>query len=79
MDHHYLPPPLEYKSIPSQEIIYARFMGSPAIGPMKVYPAAEGFALEQRRKLKGPTLEIYTVQRNSNMTTEYLFFLEPMH
>lgn len=61
------------KDIPSKKVIYARFLGSPAIGPMKVYPKVREFADHQRMALMPDVMELYTVQRDGRVITEYLF------
>lgn len=64
------------KTYPSQKVIYARFKGSPAIGPMKVYPKVRDYADNKRVALKPDVMELYTVQRDGQVTTEYLFVLD---
>lgn len=71
-----LPSELFVEIRPPADVLYAKFTGSPAIGPFKVYPKAQALAQENRWLLKTNTVEIYTLQRNGQLTTEYLFFLE---
>ncbi len=58
------------------KVIYSRFQGSPAIGPMKVYPKVREFADKQRVALRPDVIELYTVQRDGQVITEYLFPLD---
>ena len=53
--------------------VKAVFEGSPAIGPVKVYPkATEYFATHRYKRLKG-TLEVYVIHDHNEMTTTYYF------
>lgn len=56
--------------------VVAEFLGSPGIGPMKVYPKVNEFMLEARVVQKGPVLEIYEIldrEAKREMKTTYLF------
>lgn len=70
--------PEDFKLVlqPTMKVVYARFQGSPAIGPMKVYPEVNKFADRQRVQLRPDVIEIYNIQRNGDVTTEYLFSIE---
>lgn len=50
----------------------AEFTGSPAIGPMKVYPKVRKFLDQERLRSSAPVVEVYTINGNS-VRTEYLF------
>lgn len=60
---------------PARKYVIARFQGSPSIGPMKVYPLAQKFIEDQRLKVSGAVIEIYTVN-GKDVTTEFLFPIE---
>jgi effector-binding domain-containing protein len=67
--------PADYKTetILSKKYLVAIFEGSPAIGPMKVYPKAEDYFNAKNIKIAGPVIEIYEVHSEKAMTTKYLF------
>jgi AraC family transcriptional regulator len=67
--------PSDYKTeaIPTKKYLTAIFEGSPAIGPMKVYPKAEDYFAEKHLKMSGAVIEIYEVHSQKSMTTKYLF------
>lgn len=69
-----LPDGFEQREMPEAEFITAQFSGSPAAGPLKVYPAVRKYAEEQRLRLAGPVFEFYVVH-NDSVSTEYLFAL----
>ncbi len=60
--------------VPEKEYIVARFSGSPAAGPLTVYPAVKKYFAEHRLVYPPTVLEIYTVNGSAVMT-EYLFLL----
>lgn len=64
---------IHYKVIKPQKYLRALFSGSPAIGPMKVYPKAKEFMTVNELEADGPVMEIYTIHSADKMTTEYLF------
>lgn len=70
-----VPPDFQYQIRPEKLYAVAKFTGSPAIGPFKVYPKLRKFLEEQRLKSSSPAIEIYTVN-GSNVTTEYLFAID---
>lgn len=73
------PPDMQTQSRPERLYAVGRFEGSPAIGPLKVYPKIRQFLIEHRLTSASPVIEIYTVN-GSGMTTEYLFAIDnPPH
>jgi len=66
----------KYLEIPSQKYIYGRFQGSPAISPFVVYPELLKLAEENRLSTKAKNIEIYEIDRDQQVTTEYLLPLE---
>jgi AraC family transcriptional regulator len=69
------PPEFQYQTRPERTYAVARFAGSPAIGPYKVYPKLRQFMEDKRLKSTSPVIEMYTVN-GSEVTTEYLFAIE---
>ena len=63
---------LKYKKIEEQKFVKASFAGSPALGPIKVYPEAKDFMRARRLSTSGPILEIYTLNGKA-LTTEFYF------
>lgn len=70
-----VPPDFQYQVRPEKLYAVAKFDGSPAIGPFKVYPKLRHFLEEQRLKSSSPAIEIYTVN-GSSVSTEYLFAID---
>lgn len=69
------PPEFIYQVRPERTYAIARFSGSPAIGPLTVYPKLKEFMEERRVKSSAPVIEMYTVNGNE-VTTEYLFAVD---
>lgn len=67
---------LKFRELPAQKYLTAEFLGSPAIGPWKVYPRLDEFAQAQKLKRALQTFEIYTLLDDNKMKTEYLQPLE---
>lgn len=68
--------PFKLKLIPRQNFVTAEFLGSPGIGPIKVYPQVEEFIQERKLKRQSSIIEIYEIlDRNAKnqMRTIYLF------
>lgn len=63
------------RTIEFKQYLQARFDGSPAIGPMKVYPKAqEWFRQNPNLSFSGTTMEIYKIlPGGEEMQTTYLF------
>ncbi len=66
-----LPAHISYKYIEPKIYLKAQFEGSPAIGPMKVYPAIQDWLFKNSEQQNGAIIETYTVYGNG-MKTEYL-------
>lgn len=62
----------KFMQIPSQKYVYGKFKGSPAIGPFVVYPKLKELANTSRLQLDSWAIEIYKVERDQGVTTEYL-------
>jgi len=69
------PEGLELDHLPEQRYVVARFSGSPAIGPWKVYPRVQAYLEERRLHAMEESIEIYDL-KNDKLTTEYLFPLK---
>jgi len=67
---------IEYFFVEKMEVLRATFYGSPAIGPLKVYPKIEDWMLANRLSLSGSVFEIYNVINEREVETEYLFPIE---
>lgn len=70
-----LPNSYFYKELLPQKYISASFDGSPAIGPMVVYPEVFEWSQKQGFKIDGAILEVYTIQ-GKGVLTEYYFPLK---
>lgn len=62
---------------PKRHYVVGRFSGSPSIGPIKVYPKVKDYLQTQRLKSASlAVIETYLI-RGENVTTEFLFPIEP--
>ena len=68
-----LPPDFEIREFAKTQSVVALFTGSPGIGPMKVYPAAEEFIIDAGLKPTGTVFEIYEIFPDNKMTTTYIW------
>lgn len=57
---------------PPQRYVVARFLGSPAVGPWKVYPKALKYVQDHRINIAEETIEIYTLN-DDRISSDYLF------
>lgn len=64
------------KDVPAQRFVVASFEGSPGVGPFKVYPKVQNFALANQILLQGPNFEIYEIFEKNKMNTTYLFYIK---
>jgi AraC family transcriptional regulator len=53
--------------------VVALFTGAPGIGPLKVYPVAEDYMLENKLTRKGGVIEIYEIFDKRAMQTTYIW------
>ena len=60
------------KTLQKTKAVIAQFKGSPAIGPLKVYPKIEKFITSQNLIPKDAPIELYTFKGKS-MITKYIF------
>lgn len=60
------------KTLEMQTYALFKFTGSPAIGPFKVYPAAEKWFADSGYTLERPVLEVYEL-KGHQLTTLYYF------
>jgi hypothetical protein len=73
----HLPEGLKLKKWAPGTTLHLSFDGSPAISPFKVYPAAEDWFAQNRKKISPGILEIYDLKARGQLTTHYYFPLEP--
>ncbi len=59
--------------LPEADYVVANFDGSPAIGPMKVYPKVTEYFEAMKKKITSSVIEIYEVHSQTSMSTTYLF------
>jgi AraC family transcriptional regulator len=64
--------PVQFKTMEHSSFLLATFEGSPAIGPMKVYPKAMQWAQKNKVEFQQGVIEVYTVE-DDNVTTEFFF------
>lgn len=67
--------PADYKIdvIAKTKAVVALFTGAPGIGPLKVYPKAEDYMVENKLSRKGSVIEIYEVFDKRSMQTTYIW------
>lgn len=68
-----LPPDFKVAEIEKTKAVVALFTGAPGIGPLKVYPKAEDYMVENKLTPKGSVIEIYEVFDKRSMQTTYLW------
>lgn len=68
-----LPENFKFKTIPARDVLIAKFDGSPAIGPWKVYDELPDLLKSARKHLNGPTMEVYQITGKNAMNTIYYF------
>ena len=71
-----LPPDFKTKVLPAGKYLTAEFMGSPAIGPMKVYRTAQKKFAEKGLTPPEDIIEIYQRLDEKTMKTIYLFRMQ---
>jgi AraC family transcriptional regulator len=67
-----LPAGFQAREVSRRQFVMATFTGSPAIGPMRVYPKIEKLVLERNLRVDGPMLELYHIVEDQGMETRYL-------
>jgi len=72
-----LPEGVEIVEVPEKDYVVANFDGSPAIGPMKVYPKVTKHLEAMNKKIGGAVLEVYEIHSQTSMSTTYLFLPTP--
>lgn len=67
--------PVDYQAdeLPATKAVVSIFEGAPSIGPLKVYPKAEEFLIEQKLVRKGSVIEIYEIFDQKSMQTTYIW------
>lgn len=65
----------KFKNIPNQLFASAVFNGSPAVGPMKAYPAMNKWIKDNDYEATGLCLEIYTM-KDKKISTQYLMAIK---
>lgn len=68
-----LAPNMTLETIEIPDALVAEFEGSPAIGPLKVYPKAFAYMQEHDLVSAGPVLELYEVLNSTAGRTQYFF------
>lgn len=68
-----LPNTFQSGVIPSMKAVVALFDGAPGIGPIKVYPKAADYIIENKLIKKGSVLEIYEIFDSRSMQTTYIW------
>jgi effector-binding domain-containing protein len=71
-----LPADFKILDLPAREVLMAKFDGSPAIGPWKVYGRLDELLKSARKHTSGAALEIYQILENNKMKTTYYFPVE---
>ncbi|MCX7977425.1 MAG: GyrI-like domain-containing protein [Bdellovibrionaceae bacterium] len=69
-------PSLIRKTLSEARYLVARFEGSPALGPLKVYRQAEKWLAQRKLKIVYPVIELYDVKSPTEVSTKYLFRLQ---
>ena len=68
--------PFKTKKFSKHRALMVNFEGSPAVGPLKVYPKVNEFALDNQMKFLGNPIEVYTKTSKSEYTIKYIFLLK---
>lgn len=71
-----LPKDFKIDEITKTKAVVALFTGAPGIGPLKVYPKAEDYIVDNNLSPKGSVIEIYEIFDKRSMQTTYLW---PVH
>ncbi len=77
-DYTELPSDFKFKIIPASKYFVAEFLGSPAIGPMKVYGKAKKQFYDRQLTPPDDVIEIYDRIDDKTMKTIYLFRIVPI-
>ncbi len=72
IDDEDLPPGFASRFIPEGRFVVARFTGSPALGPIKVYPKAAKYIRRKQLQVADEVIELYETV-NHEFMTQYLF------
>lgn len=72
----HLPTDFKFKIIPNSKYFVADFLGSPAIGPMKVYKKAQQEFYDRKLTPPQDIIEIYQRLGEKTMKTSYLFRIQ---
>lgn len=67
------PNDFKYEDSPETKAVVAKFSGSPAVGPYRVYGKVTDYMSEGRLLSTGPTREVYEVLSDNAMNTTYYF------
>lgn len=65
--------PYKVQKLPPHEVLRGRFDGAPGLGPLKVYPKAKDWFLENSFEMETEVIEFYTLQPDGGVVTEYDF------
>ena len=69
-----LPEGIFYKELTVKKYLSSLFDGSPAMGPIKVYPKAKDIIKKDNLEITGAIVEIYTFNKAADrFVTEYIF------
>ena len=68
-----LPEGFQYGEFEKTKAVVALFTGAPGIGPLKVYPVAEDYIIENKLTRKGGVIEIYEIFDKRAMQTTYIW------
>lgn len=68
-----LPEEIKFKTVEQQSYLVLQFSGSPAIGPYKVYPAAEKWFQDNRHSMQGAVIETYKTIGKEDVLSTYYF------
>ena len=68
-----VPEPFRFEERPGGAFLKVIWQGSPAIGPIKVYPAARKWFAEQRLQIPSTNYEVYEMTSDGKMQTTYYF------
>jgi effector-binding domain-containing protein len=67
--------PYKFEMRPAGRYVQAKFDGSPAIGPLKVYPQMEDYIRDHHLAVDPSAIEIYTMT-GDKVATEYLMLIK---
>ncbi len=68
--------PFKTKNFPNKRALIVDFEGSPAVGPLKVYPKIDKFVQDNKLEFSGNPIEVYTKISEGRYSIKYVFYIQ---